>query len=186
MSGARRTAQARPRPNNRSKRRLSRPLDGGRINTIDTKVMTTWSSWLVTIVCDRKEPISGRLRDGVFSRISPRTWSVSPGIDRLAPPEFVDARRAEPGLLLADDVTRDDRHGHGRGVPAARRDPAEMGLGRFLVRQMEGLRIIFARELEHFLAGDFIAAEIGLGADLQVFEIDHGGAHSGAPRLALR
>jgi hypothetical protein len=44
-----------------------------RIRTIDTKVITTSSSWFVTMVWVRKEPISGLLRDGVFSRIWPRT-----------------------------------------------------------------------------------------------------------------
>ena len=59
-------------------------------------------------------------------------------------------------------------------MPAARRDPAEMGLGGLLVGQVEGLRIVLAGELEHFLASDVVGAEIGLRADLQVFEIDHG------------
>jgi hypothetical protein len=38
---------------------------------------------------------------------------------------------------------------------------------------MEGLRIIFAREFEHLLARDLIAAEVGFAADLQILEIDH-------------
>ena len=51
-----------------------------------------------------------------------------------------------------------------------------MGLGRFLVRKVERLRIIFLGEGENFLAGDVDGTEIGLGADNQVFEMDrHGG-----------
>ena len=52
------------------------------------------------------------------------------------------------------------RHHHRAGVPAARRQPAEMGLGGGLVGKVEGLRIIFAGEFEHLLAGHLIAAEI--------------------------
>ena len=52
-------------------------------------------------------------------------------------------------------------------------DAAEVGLGGFLVGQMKGLRVVLARELEHFLARHVVRAEIGLGADFQVFEIDH-------------
>ena len=54
-----------------------------------------------------------------------------------------------------------------------------MGLGRRLVGQMERLRVVFARELDHFLARDLVRAEIGLGADLEIFEIDHAPALSG-------
>ena len=54
------------------------------------------------------------------------------------------------------------RHGHRRRMPAARGEPPEMGLGGGLVGQMERLRVVFARELEHFLAGHFIGAEFGL------------------------
>jgi hypothetical protein len=36
------------------------------------------------------------------------------------------------------------------------------------------LRIIFAREFEHFLAGDIVMAEQGFGTDFAIFEIDHG------------
>ena len=36
---------------------------------IETKVITGIPSWLVTVVRVRNEPISGRERDGVFSRI---------------------------------------------------------------------------------------------------------------------
>ena len=48
-----------------------------------------------------------------------------------------------------------------------------MGLGCFLIGQMERLRVVLARKLDHFLARDLVRAELGLGADLQVFEIDH-------------
>jgi hypothetical protein len=61
----------------------------------------------------------------------------------------------------------------GAGVPAARRQPPEMRPGGRLVGKVEGLRIIFARELEHLLAGHLIAAELGLGANLQILEITH-------------
>ena len=44
---------------------------------------------------------------------------------------------------------------------------------------MEGLRVVFFREREHFLSGDFIRAEIGLGADFQVLEISHGARIAG-------
>ena len=117
--------------------------------------------------------MSGRLRDGVFSMILPETWSVSPGIDRFQPAQFVDPGRAEAGLLVLDRVAGNHRHGHRGGVPAARRKPAEMGLGGGFVGQMERLRVVFARELEHFLAGHLIRAELGLRADLQILEIDH-------------
>ena len=75
---------------------------------------------------------------------------------------------------MLDDMAGDDRHRHRRRVPPARRDAAEMGLGGFLVGEVEGLRIVLARELQHFLASDLVLAEIGLGADLQIFEIVHG------------
>ena len=39
---------------------------------------------------------------------------------------------------------------------AHRREAPEMGLGGFLVRQMERLGVIFAREFQHFLARDFV------------------------------
>ena len=59
-----------------------------------------------------------------------------------------------------------------------------MGLRGFLVGKVEGLRIVFARELEHFLASDIVGPEIGFGADFQVFEILHGERVSGARGLA--
>jgi len=61
-------------------------------------------------------------------------------------------------------------------MPAARGEAAEMGFGGLLVGEVERLRVIFARELDHFFARDLVAAEIGFGADFQVFEIDHAGA----------
>ena len=91
--------------------------------------------------------------------------------------------RAESRLLIVDDVPGNHGHRHGRRVPAARRDTAEVRLRCLLVGEVKGLRIVLTRELQHFLAGDFVGAELGLGADHQVFEIDHGRAHSGA-RLA--
>jgi hypothetical protein len=50
-----------------------------RISTIEVKVSTGTPSWLVTVVADRNEPISGLLRDGFTSTIVLETWSVSPG-----------------------------------------------------------------------------------------------------------
>ena len=47
--------------------------------TIEVKLITGTSSWLVTVVWVRKDPISGRLREGVFSSSFPRTCNVSPG-----------------------------------------------------------------------------------------------------------
>ena len=49
-----------------------------------------------------------------------------------------------------------------------------MRLCRFLVGEVEGLRIVFARELQHFIARDLVRAELGFGADLQILEISHG------------
>ena len=105
-------------------------------------------------------------------------------IDRLFPPQLVDAGRAEPGLLVLDDWRAITAMVIAARVPAARRDAAEMGLGRFLVGQMKGLGVVLARELQHFLAGHLIGAELGLGADLQVLEIVHAAAHSGDRGLA--
>jgi hypothetical protein len=78
----------------------------------------------------------------------------------------------------------DDRHGHCGRVPAARSDPAEMGLGRLFVGKVKRLRVIFAGELQHLVASDLVRSEIRLRADLQVFEIDHLRAHSGGGGLA--
>ena len=50
---------------------------------------------------------------------------------------------------------------------------------------MKRLRIVFAGEVEHFLASDVVGAEIAFGADLQIFEIDHGATHSGRGYAAL-
>ena len=112
-------------------------------------------------------------RDGVFSMTLPRDGQPVAGIDRLQPAQFVDPGRAEPGLLGVDDMAGDHRHGHGAGMPAGRGEAAEMGLGRCLVAQVERLRVVFARELEHFLARHVIMAEQSLGADFQIVEIDH-------------
>src|SRR5688572_4876105 len=76
----------------------------------------------------------------------------------------------------------DDRHGHGAGVPAGSGEAAEMGLGRFLVAEVERLRIIFARELQHFLARHVVVAEDGLVADVQIVEIDHAALIAGLGR----
>ena len=59
-----------------------------------------------------------------------------------------------------------------------------MGLGGFLVGQMEWLGIIFARELDHFLAGDGVGTEVGLRANFQIFEIAHGASYRRAAPLA--
>ena len=58
-------------------------------------------------------------------------------------------------LLVGDD----HRHGHRRRVPAAGRNPAEEGLRRRLVRQVEGLRIVARGKGDDLLARDFGAAE---------------------------
>src|SRR5438270_9558598 len=71
-------------------------------------------------------------------------------------------------------------------MPTARGNPAKMCLGRFLVGQMERLRAVLAGEVEHLLARHLVRAEIGIGADFQVLEIDHSPAHSGAGLLTLR
>ena len=78
-------------------------------------------------------------------------------------------------MLLINDPASDHRHGHRGGVPPARRKSPEMGLRRRFVRKMEGLRIVFAGELEHFVARYFIGSEFALRADHEVFEIDHEG-----------
>ena len=49
-----------------------------------------------------------------------------------------------------------------------------MGLRRSFVRKVERLRVILSGELEYFLAGHLVSPEIGLGADDQIFEIEHG------------
>ncbi len=50
-----------------------------RYMTIDTKVITGTSSWLVTVVSPRTTPISGFEREGIVSSVFPRTVSRSPG-----------------------------------------------------------------------------------------------------------
>ena len=59
-----------------------------------------------------------------------------------------------------------------------------MSFGGFFVGQMEGLGIISARKLDHFLAGHRITAELGFVADVQIFEIAHGRQSIAAPRGA--
>ena len=76
-------------------------------------------------------------------------------------------------MPIANDVTGDDRHRHRGGMPTARRQAPEVGLGGLFVKQMEGLGIVLAGELQHFLASHFIRAEARLRTDDQVFEIDH-------------
>jgi hypothetical protein len=48
-----------------------------------------------------------------------------------------------------------------------------MGLGGLFVAQMEGLGIVLACELKHFLPRHVIMAEQRFVADLQIVEIDH-------------
>ncbi len=75
-----REQQVQSRPDALIARRVPPSQPGRRrISTIEVKVITGTSSWLVTVVCVRNEPISGLLRESVFSTICPRTWSVSPG-----------------------------------------------------------------------------------------------------------
>ena len=87
---------------------------------------------------------------------------------------------------MLHDMTSDHRHGHGSGVPAACGEPPEVGFGRFLIGEMEWLRIVFPSEIDNFFASYVIGAEIGLGPDFQVFEIDHRQAHSPANWFTLR
>src|SRR4051794_40325667 len=74
---------------------------------------------------------------------------------------------------MLNGVASEHRHGHRASVPAAGGETTEMRLGGCLIGQVKGLGVILARELEHFVASHVVGAEIGLGADLQVFEIDH-------------
>jgi hypothetical protein len=48
-----------------------------------------------------------------------------------------------------------------------------MGLRGGFVREVERLRIVFGRELEHFLARDFVAAKARPGPDFDIFPILH-------------
>jgi hypothetical protein len=128
--------------------------------------ITGTPSWLVT------SDFGLRTGRSLFEDPAPHGERVA-GIDRFEPPQLVDSGRAEPGLLLVHHPPGDYRHGHCAGVPAARREPAEMGFGRRLVGEMEGLRIVFAREVEHLLASHLVAPELGLPPDLQILEIDH-------------
>lgn len=95
------------------------------------------------------------------------------GIDGLLPAKLINSGRTQARLLLIDDVSCNDRHGHCGCMPTACGDTAEVGLGRFRVREVERLRIVLSGELEHFLAGDLVASKVGRRADLKVFEIDH-------------
>ena len=49
-----------------------------------------------------------------------------------------------------------------------------MGLGGCLIGEMKGLGVVLAGELQHFLAGHVIVAELGGVADLDIVEIFHG------------
>ena len=55
------------------------PAGRRRISTIEVKRSTGSPCWLLTVVWVLNEPISGLLRDGVFSMTLPRTCRVSPG-----------------------------------------------------------------------------------------------------------
>ena len=95
-------------------------------------------------------------------------------VNGLFPPEFVDSGRAETGLLLADNVPGDDGHRHRRRMPPARGHSPKVRLGGLLIGEMEGLGVVLPGELQHFLARDVVGAEVRLGADHQILEIDHG------------
>lgn len=84
-------------------------------------------------------------------------------------------------MLLVHDMPCHDRHGHRAGMPAARSEALEVGLGGGFVGQMEGLRVVFAREFEHFLARHGIASELGLMPDLDILEIDQRQSPSPGP-----
>ena len=86
-----------PRPQFETKLLAAAASGRRRISTIEVKVITGSPCWLVTVVSVRNEPISGFERDGVFSMILPRDGQRVAGIDRLAPAQFVDPGRAEPG-----------------------------------------------------------------------------------------
>ena len=63
-----------------------------------------------------------------------------------------------------------DRHAHAdrAGLPAARDDAAEEALARRLRVDVEGLRIVLARELDDLGFAERMAAELGALADLEV------------------
>jgi hypothetical protein len=46
---------------------------------------------------------------------------------------------------------------------------------------VEGLRVVFARELQHLLAGDLVGAVDRLPPDLDILEIDHTSSVEAAP-----
>ena len=95
-------------------------------------------------------------------------------MDGLEPAQLVHPCGAQAGLRVHRHLGDEHRHGHGAGVPAARREPAEMRLGSGFVGEVEGLRVIFARKVEHFLARDLVTAEAPLRANLYVIQIEHG------------
>ena len=57
-------------------------------------------------------------------------------------------------------------------MPAACGKPSKVRLRRRLVGKVERLRVVFARKFQNFLARDRVTAELGLRADLKVFEVD--------------
>ena len=155
-----------------------------RIRTIEVKVMTASPSWLVTVVSRSERPHFGPApRRRLVDDLATDVQRVA-GIDRLLPAQLVDPGRTEPSLLVLDDVAGDHRHRHRAGVPAARRDPPEMGLRRFLIGEMEGLRVVLAGELEHFLAGHLVGAEYRSRRRLPGLRNRSCGAHNRGPRLA--
>ena len=70
-----------------------------RISTIEVKRRTMTSSWLKTLTSDRKEPMSGLLRDGVTSTMVNRARKVSPG--RTGFSQRISSEPGEP----SDDVS---------------------------------------------------------------------------------
>lgn len=83
-------------------------------------------------------------------------------------------------FLLLDD----HRHGHRARVPATGGQTPEMGLGGFLVRKVEGLRVVGAGKGDDFVATDKAAAEPAHRAHFEVFVKAHGG--KGVPCPVIR
>src|SRR5690606_6465855 len=79
----------------------------------------------------------------------------------------------------------DHRHRHRAAMPAAGRQPAEMGLGCCFVRQVERLRVVFGGEGEHLLAGDVVLAEAALRADDHILKIFHHACPFAAPAACV-
>ncbi len=52
-------------------------------------------------------------------------------------------------------------HRHGTGVPAARREPPEIGVCGRLVGQVKGLRVELVRKGDHLLPIDTLRSELG-------------------------